>query len=41
MDINEVIYIVKMIIKKSFCKKVLDRFINPAWAENSVDEICA
>lgn len=27
--------------RKSFCKKVLDRFINPAWAENSVDKICA
>lgn len=27
--------------EKSFCKKVLDRFINPAWAENSVDKICA
>lgn len=27
--------------RKSFCKKVLDRFINPAWVENSVDKICA
>lgn len=27
--------------EKVFCKKVLDRFINPAWAENSVDKICA
>lgn len=27
--------------RKSFCKKVLDRFINPAWTENSVDKICA